>query len=87
MTTRIFDNSSALNTQADISTYLKYSFEDGTLPEIKLALKDAIKARAMSDLAIKMGVSREYLYNMLSDDSNPTDEEFEKLLGALGVKI
>ena len=54
-----------------------------------IALKHVIEARGerVSDLADAIGLTRQGLYKMLSDDGNPRLSTLSQLLNTLGMKI
>ena len=70
-----------------ISEYLKAAFENGDIHEITRALADVVRARNMTDLAAKMGISRQGLYKTLSENGNPEFATIQKLVTALGLQI
>ena len=70
-----------------ISEYLKSAFESGDISEITRALSDVARARNMTDLAEKMGVSRQGLYKTLSGNGNPEFATIQKLITALGLQM
>jgi len=70
-----------------ISEYLKAAFESGNIPEITRALADVARARNMTALAAKMGVSRQGLYKTLSENGNPEFATIQKLITALGLQM
>ena len=70
-----------------ISEYLKAAFESGDISEIIRALSDVARARNMTDLAEKMGISRQGLYKTLSENGNPEFATIQKLIAALGLQM
>ena len=78
-----------LKTDDDIRAYLEACAEedpgDGSL--IRVALGDIARARNMSQLARKVGMSREGLYKALSDKGNPTFATVMKVAHALGLDL
>ncbi|WP_461257690.1 addiction module antidote protein [Treponema sp. R80B11-R83G3] len=70
-----------------ISEYLKAAFESGNIPEITRALSDVARARNMTDLAAKMGITRQGLYKTLSENGNPEFATIQKLITALGLQM
>ena len=70
-----------------ISEYLRVAFESGDISEITRSLSDVARARNMSDLALKMGISRQGLYKTLSENGNPEFATIQKLITALGLQI
>ncbi|MDR0457231.1 MAG: putative addiction module antidote protein, partial [Treponema sp.] len=67
--------------------YLKAAFESGNIPEITRALSDVARARNMTDIAAKMGISRQGLYKTLSENGNPEFATIQKLIAALGLQM
>ena len=70
-----------------ISEYLKAAFESGEITEIIRALSDVARARNMTELAEKMGISRQGLYKTLSENGNPEFATVQKLITALGLQM
>ena len=63
------------------------AFESGDISEITRALGDVARARNMTDLAEKMGISRQGLYKTLSENGNPEFATIQKLITALGLQM
>jgi len=82
-----WDTSELLDSEETISEYLALEWEDGTDAQKIRALETVAKARNMTEIAKKMGISRKSLYEALSGSELPSFDTVEKLLGALGVKI
>jgi len=82
-----WDASEYLKTDKDIIEYLSLAFEDNDIDHIKLAIATAAKAKNMTELAKKMGVSRTSLYKSLSAEGNPEFKTIHNILNALGVKL
>jgi len=81
-----WDAAEHLNTAEDIQLYLEACMEDdGAL--IRAALGDIARAKNMSELAKKVGVSREGLYKALSEKGNPSFALILKLSRALDLKL
>jgi probable addiction module antidote protein len=76
-----------MDSEEYISEYLKAAFESGNIAEITRALADVARARNMTDLAAKMGISRQGLYKTLSEDGNPEFATIQKLITALGLQM
>jgi probable addiction module antidote protein len=70
-----------------ISEYLKAAFESGDISEITRALGDVARSRNMTDLAERMGISRQGLYKTLSENGNPEFATIQKLITALGLQL
>jgi probable addiction module antidote protein len=54
---------------------------------IAVALGDIARARGMSDIARKTGLTREGLYKALTKTGNPSFGTVLKVLSALGMKL
>ncbi|MCL1865623.1 MAG: putative addiction module antidote protein [Spirochaetes bacterium] len=82
-----WDSSKYLDSEEAIAEYLKAAFEDNDIHHITRALSNVAKARNMTELAKKMGVSRTGLYKTLSENGNPEFTTVLKLINALGLQI
>lgn len=82
-----FDASEYLETDEDMRWFLEDIFESGDPKIIARGLGDVARAKGMTELAAKAGLSRESLYRALSEDGNPRLDTFIKVLKALGVKV
>ena len=82
-----WDVTEHMDSEEFISEYLKAAFESGNTPEITRALADVARARNMTDLATKMGISRQGLYKTLSENGNPEFATIQKLVTALGLQM
>ena len=81
-----FDMANYVESDQDAAYYLGIvAAEDPD--RIPAALGVVARARGMSDLAAKTGLSRETLYKTLSDDGNPTFRTMKKILDAYGVEM
>lgn len=76
-----------LDSEERIAGYLDAVFEDGDPALIKAALADVARARGMSDLAEKSGISRAGLYKALGEGGNPSFATVSAILKALGVRL
>ncbi len=54
---------------------------------LRETLKQAAAAKGITQLAKETGLSRQYLYEMLSEKGNPTLATFRAVLQALGFKM
>lgn len=84
---RDFDIAEFLDTEEAVSAYLSEVFKDGTEEEIKRALSDVARARNMTDIAKKMGVSRTSLYKSLTGTTHTEFGTIRKFLNAVGVQM
>ena len=82
-----WDVTEHMDTEEYISEYLKAAFESGNISEITRALSDVARARNMTDLAGKMGISRQGLYKTLSENGNPEFATIQKLITVLGLQM
>ena len=84
-----YDTAHYLKTEKDIAAYLDACFEEsgGDPAFIAKALGTIARARGMSKLAKKTGISREGLYKALSGKGNPEFSTILKVIDALGLKL
>lgn len=85
-----YDTADHLKTEEDIVLYLEAVMEDGGADDpafLAAALGDVARARNMSDLARKTGLTREGLYKALSGKGNPTLDTVMKIAKALGLRL
>jgi len=84
-----FNAAEYLHNDEDMRLYLEACIEedsgDGGL--IRSALQDIARSQNVSALARKVGVSREGLYNALSERGNPSFMLVLKLAKALGLRL
>jgi len=71
----------------EAAAYLTACYEDG--PEVfRLGLRDVAKARGgISKLADETNIAREHLYQIMSEEGNPTFQSLTTVLEALGVRL
>lgn len=84
-----YDSAAYLTSLDDIRYYLEAVLEEaGDDPAfITHALGVIARAQNFSDLARKVGMSREGLYKALSNDGNPSFATIYKVTRALGLKM
>jgi len=84
-----YDTAAYLKTEADIIAYFDACLEEaGDDPAfIAHALGVIARARGMSKVARKAGLSREGLYRALSADGNPEFSTILKVMRALGFRL
>lgn len=85
--TTTWDPIDYLKTERDIVGYLEAALEDGHPSVITAALGDVARARGMSTIARKAGLSRESLYKALAPDGNPQLSTILSVLSALGLTL
>lgn len=82
-----FDPADYLETIEDIAAYLNSALEDGDAAAVADALGVIARAKGMSELARKTGLTRASLYRSLSESGNPEFVTVNKVIRALGLKI
>jgi probable addiction module antidote protein len=87
LTTTQWDPSEYLDSPKAIAAYLEAAFEDGDPALIAAALGDIAPAMGMTDLAARVGVTREALYKALSPTGDPRLSTFLGVMKALGIKL
>lgn len=85
----VFDATEHLKTEEEIGYFLEAAFEiGGDDPEyIAHVLGIVARARGMTKVAKKAGLSRATLYNALSDKGNPEFATILKVINALGLRL
>ena len=87
ITIRDFDAAEFLVNEEMIAMYLNEVFSDGTDAQKKSALAEVARARYMSDLAEKMGISRKELFIMLTDEKELEYSNVQRFLNAVGLDL
>jgi len=84
-----WDPAEHLKSEADIRAYLIASFEEAPhdAAYIAAALGDVARARGMTELAQRTGLTRMGLYKALSKKGNPSLDTVLKVLRALGLRL
>ena len=85
--TRPFDAARYLDSEEGIREYLLAACEDGNPDEIAHALGVIARARGMSELSKKTGLTRQALYKALSGEGNPAFATVTKVAEALGLRL
>ncbi|SDZ05138.1 addiction module antidote protein [Nitrosomonas sp. Nm33] len=85
--TRQFDINAHLKTDEDIREFLRETANSGVASDFIHALNTAARAKGMSKIAARAGVSRASLYKSLADDGNPRFDTIAKIVKLLGCKI
>jgi len=81
------DIAELLETEEDIQQFLSVAAEECTPEEFIHALGTAARARGMTEVARKAGVTRASLYKSLSEGGNPQFETIYKICNALGLRL
>jgi probable addiction module antidote protein len=84
---RKFDVVDYLKTEKDIVGYLSAVLEDGDPALFVAAIGDIARAKGMTEIAKKSGVTRESLYRALKIEARPRFETVAKVIHALGMKL
>ena len=82
-----FDVVDYLRSEKDIAAYLSAVLEDGDPALFVAAIGDIAKAKGMSEIAKKSGVTRESLYRALKIEARPRFETVTKVVHALGMRL
>lgn len=85
-TTR-FDAAQYLDSDDAVSAYLEEATASGDPAFITHALGTVARARGMSKIAAKAGLSRESLYKALRAEGNPEFATVLRVMRALGLKL
>ena len=82
-----FDAMDYLKTEKDIAAYLSAVLEDGDPALFVAAIGDIARAKGMTEIAKKSGVTRESLYRALKVEARPRFETVTRVIQALGMKL
>ncbi len=82
-----FDMTRQLKSEEDIAAYVTMAIEDGDAAELAHALGVVAKARGMSEIAKKTGITREALYKALKPNAKPRFDTISRVCAALGVRL
>jgi probable addiction module antidote protein len=82
-----FDSADYLENLDDVAAYVEASLEDGDASGVPRALGSIARSGNISELARRVGMSREGLYKALSADGNPSFDTIVKVSRALGLRI
>ena len=87
VTTRKWDASEYLDSQEMIREYLIACLEEGGTDLLISGLGDVAKAKGMTEIAAKTGLSRQNLYKALTSKGSPKFDTVARVLAALGLKL
>jgi len=85
--TTAFDSAEYLDSNEAISAYVEDALATEDPAFIAKALGTVARARGMSQIAKKAGLSRESLYKALSAEGNPEFGTVIRVMHALGLKL
>jgi probable addiction module antidote protein len=67
--------------------YLNDAIKSGDASVILLAIRDVAKVQGVAAISKKTGIQREHLYTILSRRGNPTLDNFNSIMKALGYDL
>jgi probable addiction module antidote protein len=82
-----FDIAAHLQTEEDIRGFLQEVANSSDTTDFIHALSIAAKAKGMTEVAQKVGVTRASLYKSLSENGNSRFETISRIVEALGCKL
>lgn len=82
-----YDPASALDSAEAIEVFMADAFETGNSAYIAKALGVVARAKGMTQIANKTGLSREQLYRSFSEQGNPTLKTTLVVMQALGLDM
>jgi probable addiction module antidote protein len=85
--TTAYDSADFLSSKEAVHTYLTEALATDDAAFIAHALGTVARARGMTQIAKKAGLSRESLYKALSSDGNPEFGTIIRVMQALGLKL
>lgn len=84
---KTYDVAEHLDSDEEIALYIEAAFEDGDPDVIRNAVANVARARGMTEIAGKAGITRAGLYKALGDAGNPSFATMLAVMRALGVKL
>lgn len=89
MTERLstYDPAAALVDDEEIAAFMADAFETGDALYVAKALGVVARAKGMTEIARKTGLSREQLYRSFSENGNPTLKTTFAVMRALGIDM
>ena len=82
-----YDVAELLKDEAHYRLHLQISYEENGLKGLQKALGDVARAKKMTDVAEKTGLTRQNLYKALSADGNPSADTLFRVIKALGFNL
>jgi probable addiction module antidote protein len=76
-----FDAAEYLETDEDIKIFLRDAAEDGNAEVFLHALNTVARAKGMTEIAKKSGLTRASLYKALAEGANPRFDTINKVTG------
>jgi probable addiction module antidote protein len=85
--TKPYDSADYLDTPEAIAEYLTAAFETADVSFIAKAVGTAARAKGMSTIAKKAGLSRENLYRSLNGETKTEFDTIVRVLDVMGVQL
>lgn len=82
-----YDPADSLSSYDAIEVFMADAFQTGDAAHIAAALGVVARAKGMTEMASKTGLSREQLYRSLSADGNPTLKTILSVMKAIGFSL
>ncbi len=82
-----WDSAAGLNSEEEILAYIEASLEENDPALFAHVLGVVARARGMTEIAKKTGLSRESLYKALSSEGNPSIDTIMRVMKALDLEI
>ena len=82
-----FDAAPYLDNEATVAAYLTDILEANDAALLASALGEIARARGMTEVAKRAGITREALYKALRPDSAPRFDTVSRVCAALGVRL
>lgn len=82
-----YDPAAALVDDEEIAAFMADAFETGDALYVAKALGVVARAKGMTEIARKTGLSREQLYRSFSENGNPTLKTTIAVMRALGIDM
>lgn len=82
-----YDPAEDLSSDESIATFMSEAFETNDAAYIAHAFGVVARAKGMTQIAGKTGLSREQLYRSFSEDGNPTLKTTLAVMKALGLDL
>jgi probable addiction module antidote protein len=82
-----YDSAEALGSMEAIAIFMADAFETGDAAHIAAALGVVARAKGMTEIAAKTGLSREQLYRSLSAEGNPTLKTILVVMKVIGLAL
>jgi probable addiction module antidote protein len=67
--------------------YIVAALEENDADFLNQALAEVVKAHGISDLSEETGIARQAIYAMTSKKGNPTLQNMNKILNAIGLEL